>query len=241
MKGSFTGAFENRQGKFELADGGTLFLDEIADMSLTTQAKVLRVLQEQKFQAVGGSKTIHVDVRVITATNKDLQSEIDQGRFREDLYYRLNVIPLTVPPLRERPEDIPELCKHFVAWFSRSYGRPPITFAEDALKCLMGYRWPGNVRELRNVVERLMIMSRKQELTAVDLPHQVRGKASEEMWFGRYDSLKEAREDFEKRYIAHSLKQNGGNVTKTADALKLERSNLHKKIKQYGIVAETGQ
>ena len=235
VKGSFTGAHETRQGKFELADGGTLFLDEIADMSLNTQAKVLRILQEQRFQPVGSGKTVHVDVRVIAATNKDLEEEIKEGRFREDLFFRLNVIPLNLPPLRQRAGDIPALCDHFVQDFAREYRREPITFSNEAMRCLQAYRWPGNVRELRNIVERLIIMSRKTHIEQSDLPRQISGDTHEEMLFGNYPSLKEAREAFEKRYIAHHLKQNGGNITKTSEALKLERSNLHKKIKQYGI------
>lgn len=235
VKGSFTGAHETRQGKFELADGGTLFLDEIADMSLATQAKVLRILQEQRFQPVGSGKTLHVDVRVIAATNKDLQKEIEEGMFREDLFYRLNVIPLNIPPLRERAGDIPALCAHFVKEFARSYGKTPITFTHEAMAVLTGYGWPGNIRELRNIVERLMIMSRKQELSVSDLPQHIRGGTGVDLFMGNFNSLREAREHFEKRYIEHQLKQNGGNITKTAESLKLERSNLHKKIKQYEI------
>ncbi len=235
MKGSFTGAHENRKGKFELADGGTLFLDEIADMSASSQAKVLRVLQEQRFQPVGSAKTVHVDVRVIAATNKDLEREIAEGRFREDLYYRLSVIPIRIPPLRDRIEDIPELCAHFAEHYARAYGRQPIRFTDEALVQLKGYRWPGNVRELQNMMERLIIMSRKRELDVSDLPHQVRDRNADDLYLGEYDSLKQAREDFERRYIEHMLKVHGGNITRTADALKLERSNLHKKIKQYEI------
>jgi len=238
VKGSFTGAHGDRAGKFELADGGTLFLDEIADMSLPTQAKVLRVLQEQRFQAIGSGKTIHVDVRVIAATNKDLDKEIEEGRFREDLFFRLNVIPLRIPPLRERAEDVPELCHYFITSFSRAHGRPPISFTESAMDRLRGYRWPGNVRELRNTIERLMIMSRERELDVAQLPEQLRGKSREDLFFRDYSSLKEAREDFERRYISYQLRVHGGNITKTAEALKLERSNLHKKIKAFGIENE---
>ena len=235
MKGSFTGAHESRQGKFELADGGTLFLDEIADMSLNTQAKVLRVLQEQRFQPVGSGKTIHVDVRVVAATNKALDEEIKEGRFREDLYFRLNVIPLRVPPLRERAGDIPVLCDHFVKHFARAYGKQPISFTEDAMRCLQKYNWPGNVRELRNIVERLMIMSRTRALDEAGLPAQIRGGTENNLFLGDFGSLKEAREHFEKHYIKHHLELNGGNITKTAEVLKMERSNLHKKIKAYTI------
>ena len=235
IKGSFTGAHENRAGKFELADGGTLFLDEIADMSLATQAKVLRVLQEQRFQPIGGSKTIHADVRVIAATNKDLEAEIEAGNFREDLFFRLNVIPLRVPPLRERVEDIPELCQFFIGQFAKAYGRPAISFTNEALRLLQRYPWPGNIRELRNVIERLIIMSRHEVLDVHHLPQQLSGKKREGFHFGAFDSLREAREAFEKNYIEFQLKSHGGNVTKTAEALKLERSNLHKKLRQYGI------
>ena len=237
MKGSFTNANENKPGKFEQADGGTLFLDEIADMSLNTQAKVLRALQEQRFQRVGGTKIVQVDVRVISATNKDLEEEIEAGRFREDLYYRLSVIPLRVPPLRERPEDILALAHYFIEGFARAYGRRPIGFTTAAERALCAYRWPGNVRELRNIAERLVIMSRKETLDAVDLPRQLIGKSNDEIWFGKYDSLREARDDFERKYIEYSLHQNGWNITKTAEALKLERSNLHKKMKQLEIQA----
>ncbi len=235
VKGSFTGAHETRAGKFELADGGTLFLDEVADMSLATQAKVLRVLQESRFQPVGGSKTIHADVRVISATNKDLDKAIEEGRFREDLYFRLSVIPLRVPSLRERREDIPELCQHFVQYFAREYGRQAISFTPEAEACLANYTWRGNVRELRNVVERLMIMSRKRVLDVVDLPAQIGGRGEEAIGFTGFDSLKDARDDFERRFIEYHLRRNGGNITKTADLLKLERSNLHKKVKQFNI------
>lgn len=235
VKGSFTGANETRQGKFEQADRGTLFLDEIADMSLNTQAKVLRVLQEQRFQAVGGTKTLQVDVRVIAATNKDLEKEIEEGRFREDLYYRLSVIPLSMPPLRERLEDLEPLCTHFIASFARNLGRPPIQIQPDAMQAMASYRWPGNVRELRNVLERLMIMSRQPEISLGQLPAQIRGENEPSMWFGAHESLKAAREDFERRYIEYHLRRCEGNITRTAEALKLERSHLHKKIKQYQI------
>lgn len=234
-KGSFTGANDSRQGKFELADGGTLFLDEIADMSLNTQAKVLRVLQEQRFQPLGSTKTLQVDVRVIAATNKNLEQEIEEGRFREDLFYRLSVIPVHMPPLRERLEDLEPLCQFFIAEFARRYGRPPIELTPEAKQALAAYRWPGNIRELRNVLERLMIMSRNPLIEARQLPAQIRGEDNSPVWLRTYDSLKEAREDFEKRYIEFQLKLCEGNITKTAAALKLERSHLHKKIKQYQI------
>lgn len=235
VKGSFTGAVDTRPGKFELADRGTLFLDEVADMSLNTQAKVLRVLQESRFQQVGGSKTIHADVRVIAATNKDLLKEIEAGNFREDLYFRLSVIPMHVPSLRERPEDIPELCTYFVNYFAREYGRPKISFTQEAERCFVNHHWRGNVRELRNIIERLMIMSRKKELDVTDLPAQLTGRTEESFWLGHYESLKEARDAFERRFIQYHLRRQNGNITKTAEILKLERSNLHKKIKQLQI------
>ena len=235
LKGSFTGAHETRSGKFELADGGTLFLDEIADMSLSTQAKVLRVLQEQRFSPIGSGKTVHVDVRVIAATNKALESEIEAGRFRQDLFYRLNVIPLRMPALRERVEDIPELCTHFIAELCREYGREPPGLTEAAMAALQRYEWPGNVRELRNLTERMVIMTRGEAIDVTGLPEEVRGGTNGGLHFGTYDSLREAREDFERRYIAWQLAQHEGNITRTAEALKLERSNLHKKMKAYGI------
>jgi two-component system nitrogen regulation response regulator NtrX len=219
-----------------MADGGTLFLDEVADMSLNTQAKVLRVLQEQRFQRVGGQKTVHVDVRVISATNKDLEKEIEAGRFREDLFFRLGVIPIRIPPLRERVEDIPELCHFFIDYFAKAYGRPAISFTAEALRQFQGYHWRGNVRELRNIIERLMIMSRKAALDVADLPENLRGTSEREMIsFAHYTSLKEAKEDFEKRLIEYHLRRMGGHITNTAEVLQLERSNLSKKIKHFQI------
>lgn len=235
VKGSFTGAIDNRKGTFEQADQGTLFLDEIGDMAVATQAKVLRVLQEQRFQRIGGVRTIQVDVRVIAATNQDLLKAIEEGRFRKDLYYRLNVIPIEVPPLRARREDIPLLCQYFAAGFARSFGRGPIRFTPEALQVMMDHAWPGNVRELKNVVERLMIMVKKEEIAPADLPGHMQGQPSHDTWFRDFDSLKEAREHFERRFIEFKLKQFGGNISRTSEALQLERSNLHRKIKQLGI------
>jgi len=235
LKGSFTGASETRSGKFELADGGTLFLDEIADMSLNTQAKVLRVLQEQRFSPIGSGKTVHVDVRVIAATNKELETEIEAGRFRQDLFYRLNVIPVRMPPLRERVEDIPELCRHFIDSLSREHGREPPTLTEAAMTALQSYEWPGNIRELRNLTERMVIMTRGPEIDTGSLPEEVRGGNNGGFHFGNHASLREAREDFERRYIEWQLACHEGNITKTAEALGIERSNLHKKMKAYGI------
>ena len=235
VKGSFTGAIDHRVGKFELADGGTLFLDEIGDMSLNTQAKVLRVLQDQRFQKIGGSKTIHVDVRVIAATNKNLEEEIKKGHFREDLFFRLSVIPIRVPSLRERPQDIPLLCEFFSQEFSREYGRDLLLFEPKTLHLLQSYSWPGNVRELKNIIERLMIMSRGPRVKPGDLPPEIKGSQPSTFHMGPFDSLKEARDHFEKHYISLVLEQNNFNVTKTAEILKIERSNLHRKLKQLEI------
>lgn len=235
VKGSFTGAINHRTGKFELADGGTLFLDEIGDMSLNTQAKVLRVLQEQRFQKIGGSNTIQVDVRVIAATNKNLEEEIAQGNFREDLFFRLSVIPLRIPPLRERALDIPPLCDYFSHAFSREYARDPLNFDPETFTLMQAYSWPGNVRELKNVVERLMIMNRERRVRPEDLPPEIKGNTQRTWTDESFHSLKEARDHFEKHYIIKILKEHDFNVTHTAEALGLERSHLHRKIKQHEI------
>ncbi len=239
LRGAFTGAVESKRGKFELADGGTLFLDEIGDMSLLTQAKVLRVLQEQRFTRLGGSKEIEVDVRVIAATNKNLEEEILEGRFRQDLFFRLNVIPIRVPPLAERLEDIPELVEEFVAEVSRSTGLKPKRFTADALRRLGEYPWPGNVRELRNVVERVMIMVPSQEIHAEDLAFLHGPTAAAPPVPGGPGGavlpLREAREIFEREYIRRALESCGGNVTRAAALLGLERSHLHRKLRQLGI------
>jgi two-component system nitrogen regulation response regulator NtrX len=230
-KGSFTGAFERKKGKFELADEGTLFLDEIGDMSLATQAKVLRVIETQEFQRVGGSSTIKVDVRIIAATNKELQEEIQNNTFREDLYFRLNVIPIRVPPLRDRKDDIPLLVDFFLRKFALQYGQKPKTVSKTTLMALMDYDWPGNVRELKNAVERFMIMSSSGMIDIKDL-FPVREEKSD---FYRYKTLREARKNFESSFILKKLKINNWNVTKTAEELEIERSNLHRKIKSLGI------
>jgi two-component system nitrogen regulation response regulator NtrX len=238
VKGAFTGAAADRPGRFEQADGGTLFLDEIADMSLKTQAKVLRVLQEQRFERVGGGTTIQVDVRVLAATNKELAAEIREGRFREDLYFRLAVIPLRVPPLRERLEDVPLLVHHFIALVARELGRRPKSVGREAMSRLQGYSWPGNVRELRNLVERLMIMSPGEEIGVRDLPpalHGEGGGGARTVWENDYPSLRAARAAFEKHYIERKLAELDGNVSRTAQALHLERSNLYRKMRAYGI------
>ncbi len=238
-RGAFTGAAADRPGRFEQAHGGTLFLDEIADMSEKTQAKVLRVLEVQRFERVGGAATIQVDVRVLAATNKDLAEEIRAGRFREDLYFRLAVIPLHVPALRERPEDVPLLVEHFVVQLARELGRRPRQLERPALERLQGYAWPGNVRELRNLVERLMIMAPGETIGLRDLPPAVRGDGAEtadrpeSLWEAA--SLREARDAFEKQLIERKLAALGGNVSKTAQALGLERSHLYRKMKTLGI------
>jgi len=234
VKGAFTGALESKPGRFVLADGGTLFLDEIGDMSLRTQAKVLRVLQEQAFEPVGGT-TLRVDVRVIAATNKDLPREITTGRFREDLYFRLNVIPLRVPPLRERAQDIPLLAVHFLELLSSAYGRVK-RLAPEAIPALRAYRWPGNVRELRNMMERLVILVPGDVITLADLPPSLRGDgAPGQDLFQGFGSLREGREHFEKQFILMKLQEAGGNVVRAAELLGLERSNLYRKMRAFGI------
>ncbi len=240
-KGSFTGAFETKKGKFELADGGTLFLDEIGDMSMQTQAKLLRVLETQEFQRVGGSKNIKVDVRVLSATNKDLVELIRKGRFREDLYYRINVIPIHLPPLRERKEDIPELVEHFLDLTAAECGQARKKVGEGLLKALETQDWPGNIRELKNAIERLAIMTRTERLGPEGLRPGGPVISAEEPGFFSIRTLKDARDAFEREFIGRKLAENGWNVTKTAEALDIERSNLHRKIKGYEIKLPGGQ
>jgi len=239
--GAVPGGPTEKRGTFERADGGTLFLDEVGDMSLKTQAKVLRALDEQRFLPVGASHPIHVDVRVIAATNKDLEEEIARGNFREDLFYRLNVIPFFVPPLRDRKEDIPLLVKEFLQQFGAEYGRPHVEMTEDALAALKQYHWPGNVRELRNLVERVIILNPKtQRIERKHLPMLVYrdsardiGKAN-----GRSDeftSLQQAREAYERDYILKKLDEFHGNVSRAAEGLGLERSHLYRKMKTLGV------
>jgi two-component system nitrogen regulation response regulator NtrX len=236
VRGSFTGAVTNKKGKFEIADGGTLFLDEVGDMSLKTQAKVLRVLQEQKVESVGSTVSVSIDCRVIAATNKNLEREIQTGGFREDLYFRLNVIPFHMPPLRDRREDIPLLVDHFIEHFSAEYGKRPKKAAPSAMEQLMAYQWPGNVRELKNVIERLVIMVTSDEIAAKDLPAPMRRGREEAMeGLGDFPSLASAREAYEKQFILKKLQDNGGNVSRTAEALQIERSHLYRKMKAYGI------
>ena len=234
-KGAFSGATSMKRGKFELADGGTLFLDEIGDMSLATQAKVLRVLQEQQFTRVGGTKLLNVQVRVIAASNKDLADEIYKGNFREDLYYRLNVLPIVVPPLKERREDIPELAQHFLKMHSEEQGMKPKEFSAQGLEALRRHDWPGNIRELRNLIERLLIMVPKPVIDGADVEMFLQGRPPvgvPVLSVGtNYDSLREARNVFEREVISQKLRENNWNVSRTADELKIERSHLHRKIK----------
>jgi two-component system nitrogen regulation response regulator NtrX len=233
-RGAFTGAVARRRGKFETADGGTLFLDEIGDMSLKTQAKVLRALEEQVVERVGGREPIKVDVRVIAASNRDLQALIAQGRFREDLFYRLAVIPIEVPPLRQRRDDIPRLVEHFIAVFCAENGKRRKTLSADALAYFLAYDWPGNVRELRNMVERLVIMTTPDVIGPDDLPVPLRPKDAAALGDGQR-SLKDARDGFERAYILAELRANDWNMTRTAERLGIERSHLYRKIKAYGI------
>ena len=239
-KGAFTGATSQRKGKFDQAHEGTLFLDEIADMSLKTQAKVLRILQERKFERVGGNRTIEVDVRVIAATNKDLEEEISEGRFREDLYYRLNVLPFHVPPLRERREDIPLLAHHFLEFFCSKEGREKKVLAPGALEALAEYLWPGNVRELKNIIERLAIMTPERTIEYRHLPRSIISRQRPRISAGGTATgdaatFREAKEEFEKEYLLQRLEEHDWNVSRTAEAIELERSNLHRKIKAFGI------
>jgi two-component system nitrogen regulation response regulator NtrX len=232
-KGSFTGAFEQKKGKFELADGGTLFLDEIGDMSLQTQAKVLRVIETQEFQRVGGNKNIKVDVWIIAATNKDLREEVKKGTFRDDLFFRLNVILISVPPLRARKEDIPSIATHFLETIAAEYGKPVKKITPEAMNALLAYDWPGNVRELRNAIERLVIMTPANAIAEKDIIF-MKGESGVEDYFSR-KSLKEARDAFEKDFLIRKLKENNWNISKTAELLDIERSNLHRKIKAYDV------
>jgi two-component system nitrogen regulation response regulator NtrX len=244
-RGAFTGATAQKRGQFELADGGTLFLDEIGDMSLGTQAKVLRVLQEQQFTRVGGSKLIKVDVRVIAASNKDLGKEIEKGNFREDLYYRLNVLPIEVPPLRERKEDIPLLVKHFLLLQAEELGLKVKDSDPAALEALQQYDWPGNIRELRNLIERLMIMVTGPVIDASHVAAFLQSKPAAQvpaqavsalgLAAKSFDSLRDARNAFEREYISRKLREHNWNVSRTADDLKIERSHLHRKIKLLGV------
>jgi two-component system nitrogen regulation response regulator NtrX len=234
IKGSFTSAQEDKVGKFQKADGGTLFLDEVGDMSLRTQSKVLRSLDEQRFEPVGAAEFVQVDVRVVAATNKNLEEEIERGNFREDLFYRLNVIPFFVPPLRDRREDIAQLADHFLREFTTAYGRKPKELTPEAYRVLTGYHWPGNVRELKNLIERIVILNPQVRVDARHIPLQTVRRQSDRP-LDRFGSLQEVREAAEREYILKKLEETNGNVTRTAELLGLERSNLYRKMKTLGI------
>jgi two-component system nitrogen regulation response regulator NtrX len=234
-KGAFTNALSRKRGKFELAHGGTIFLDEIADMSLMTQAKVLRILQENSFERVGGTETIRVEVRVIAATNKNLEKEIAAGTFREDLYYRLNVIPLHVPTLRERREDVPILARAFVDEFCAESGKLRKTLSRGALAALQAHSWPGNVRELRNLMERLVIMTSGAEIDADDLPDALGAPVP-----AQGSTLDDARRAFEREYLVARLREHGWNISRTAEAVGIARESLSRKVKALGIEIERG-
>jgi two-component system nitrogen regulation response regulator NtrX len=234
-RGSFTSAHESKIGKFQKADRGTLFLDEVGDMSLRTQAKVLRALEEQRFEPVGAAEFVQVDVRVVAATNKNLEDEIERGNFREDLFYRLNVIPFHVPPLRERAQDIPLLADSFLREFTTAYGRKPKELTPEAYRVLQDYHWPGNVRELRNLIERIVILNPQVRVDARHIPVSGTRRTVVERPSDRFGSLQEVREAAEREYIQKKLDEANGNVTRTAELLGLERSNLYRKMKTLGI------
>jgi two-component system nitrogen regulation response regulator NtrX len=257
-KGSFTGATEKQVGKFEQADRGTIFLDEVGDMSAKTQAKVLRVLQEGEVERLGSARTIKVDVRVIAATNKNLEEEIEKGHFREDLYFRLAVIPIHVPPLRERPEDVQLLVRHYMEYFSRENNVRPKRITQAALDALGRYRWKGNIRELRNTVERLNIMTSGEVIDIADLPESVRSpatwtavtnagsgggltppKSGSDADQAKAGTLREFKENAERMFLVGKLRENGWNISKTAEVIGTPRSNLYKKLEQYQISQES--
>jgi two-component system nitrogen regulation response regulator NtrX len=238
-QGSFSGASSDKEGKFQKATGGTLFLDEVGDMSLKTQSKVLRTLDEQRFTPVGGADAITVDVRVIASTNKDLEEEISKGNFREDLFYRLNVIPFFVPPLRERKEDIPLLARYFLKEFAAAYGRRSREITDDAIQTLSRYSWPGNVRELRNVIERIVIMNpTTTKFERKHLPPLVYRDGTRRAAGTEFSTLHQARDAYERDYILKKLDESHGNVSRTAETLGLERSHLYRKMKALGIAAK---
>jgi len=239
-KGAFSGATSAKKGKFELADGATLFLDEIGDMSARVQAKMLRVLEEQRFAPVGSNTLIKVDVRVISATNKRLDDLIEDGDFRADLFYRLNVIPFQVPPLRERLEDVPLLIEYFNQKFSLDYGKKQKIFASDAIEALQKYSWFGNVRELRNTIERVVIMHGKQKVSADDLPELNAIDEPPASTF-RFPSFKDATDAYQREFILHKLAESDGNISKAADAMGVDRSHLYRRMKNLGISAEKGK
>jgi len=238
-KGCFPGALADKEGTFQKAHGGTMFLDEIGDMSLKTQSKVLRTLEDQRFVPVGSDEAITVDARVIASTNKDLDEEISKGNFREDLFYRVNVIPFSVPPLRERKEDIPLLARHFLKEFAASYGRRSREITDDAIETLMRYSWPGNVRELRNVMERIVIMNPTAvRIERKHLPPLLQRDGGRRAAGTEFSSLHQARAAYERDYILKKLDENYGNVSRTAEVLGLERSHLYGKMRSLGIAAK---
>ncbi|HEX3086358.1 MAG TPA: sigma-54 dependent transcriptional regulator [Pyrinomonadaceae bacterium] len=235
VKGSFTGATAAKKGKFELADGATLFLDEVSDMSANVQAKVLRVLEEQRFEPVGSNTPINVDVRVIAATNKRLDEEIEKGTFRADLFFRLNVIPFEVPPLRERVEDVPLLIEHFNQRFATAYGRQPKQFDPEAIELMQRYSWPGNVRELRNTIERVVILHQNRSVSITDLP--AFGDAEPPASSYRFPSFKEASDAYHREFIQRKLDEAEGNVSRAAELMGIDRSHLYRRMKALGISA----
>jgi two-component system nitrogen regulation response regulator NtrX len=244
-KGAFTGATVRRRGRFELADGGTLFLDEVGDMSPRTQAKILRVLEEKQFERIGGGEKIRADVRIIAATNRNLPKEVEAGRFRDDLYFRLNVFPIVVPALRDRREDIPSITEHFVGEICAEHGKERKTVPRAAMERLMAHTWPGNVRELRNVVERLVILSTgpaigEDIVQRVLAAESVRAETPRDSVFDQED-FREAVFAFEKEFLTRKLRQNEFNVSRTAERLGLDRTSIHRKMKQLGIAAEGGR
>ncbi len=238
-KGSFTGAAEKQIGKFELAHRGSIFLDEVGDMSLRTQAKVLRVLQEGEVERLGSQKTLQVDVRVIAATNKTLDEEIEAGRFREDLYFRLSVLPIRVPPLRERPEDVEPLIEHFVQEFCTANNFRPKAFAPEAMEALKRHRWRGNVREVKNAVERLLIMVEADEVRVEDIAGVLRRPSDDGTTMNTAGTLRDFKEAAERTFLVAKLRESNWNISATAQAIGTPRSNLYKKLDQYGISQET--
>lgn len=241
-KGAFTGATERRLGKFELANKGTIFLDEIGDMSISTQSKLLRVLQEQKFERLGGTETLAVDVRIISATHRDLEEEIEEGRFREDLYYRINVVNIKLPPLRNRREDIPLLVNRFIQYFSEKHQKRIVSISNEAIKLLVSYNWPGNVRQLKNVIESAVVLSDNEILDTQDMPEEVRHPENNLVTLKNIDyglSFRDAKkiliENFERDFIKKKLEEFSGNISRTAEALDMHRQNLQQKIRELRI------
>ena len=233
-KGAYTGAEKRRKGRFELADGGTIFFDEIGELSLNMQTKLLRVLQEKTFERVGGSETIQSNFRLISATNADLKQEIEAGRFRLDLYYRLNILPIEIPPLRERRQDIPLLANYFIETISKEMGRKIDSMEVSVMQMLKKYSWPGNIRELRNIIERLVVMAQDGKISGDDLPLEIQSMDSDmNRTFG--EDLKGATQDFEKEYIMEIMRRNSWNVTKASREMNIARKTLYKKLNDYGI------